>query len=154
MFRLIKLNFKSCIKIQKATHEITKRPFNDNIKYNSNNSIDGKKQHCDNKQKWTTLSLKDNEPVSLYKKRIITYGDGSFSRSMRGKLSAPTRRITNVIKKMSKNSQEKTEFIYDTEAFTNQTCNQCKIKSFANTISVGSKRKAYAVLKYNPCSTV
>lgn len=40
MFRLIKLNFKSYIKKQKATHEIAKRLFDDSVKYNSNSFID------------------------------------------------------------------------------------------------------------------
>jgi hypothetical protein len=111
MFRLIKLNFKSCIKIQKATHEITKRPFDDNIKYNSNNSIDGKKQHCDNKQKWITFLPKNNKSASPYKKRIIMVMT-LFPESMKGKLAAPISSITSPVKKMPKDSQGKTEFIY------------------------------------------
>jgi hypothetical protein len=51
MFRLTKLNVKSYIKKQKAIYEITKRLFDDSIKYSSNNSIGENKQHRNNKQK-------------------------------------------------------------------------------------------------------
>lgn len=47
---------------------------------------------------------------------------------MKGKYPGLARSITSAIKKMSKDSQEKNEFIYVTEAFTGQTCNQCKTK--------------------------
>ncbi|EIE89564.1 hypothetical protein RO3G_14275 [Rhizopus delemar RA 99-880] len=38
------------------------------------------------------------------------------------------RPITSAIKKMSKDSQEKNDFLYISETFTGQTCNQCKTK--------------------------
>lgn len=54
------------------------------------------------------------------KERSIAYCDGSFFGSMKGRLPSPNRRVTNPIKKVSKDSQRKTEFIYAAEAFTSQ----------------------------------
>lgn len=139
MFRLTKLNVKSYIKKQKAIY--------DSIKYSSNNSIGENKQHRNNKQKQIIFPAKDNKLTIPYKKRTIAYDNGSFSEPMKGKFPAPTRQITDTIKKISKDLQGKTEFIYIAEAFTSQTCNQCKIKNFANAISAGSKPKVHAVLK-------
>lgn len=70
MLRLIKLNFKSYIKNQKATHGIAKRIL-DSIKYSSTSSIGEKKQHCDTKQKWVLLSTNDNKSSISCKKRTI-----------------------------------------------------------------------------------
>src|SRR6478735_1584899 len=91
--------------------------------------------------------------ASSYKKTIVAYGNGSFSKSIK-KTSAPIRQITDVIKKMPNNLQGNTEFIHVPKAFTSQMCNYCKIKSFTNTISTGSKRKVHAILKCNSCKMV
>ena len=78
IFRFTKLSFKKLYEKQKTTHEISKRLFDDSIKYNSNSSIGEKKQLCDNKQKWNPLPPKENNPTIPYKKRIIADGNGSF----------------------------------------------------------------------------
>lgn len=44
-----------------------------------------------------------------------------FPESMKGKLTAPIRSITNTVKKISESSQGKTKFIHVAEAFTSQT---------------------------------
>lgn len=69
---------------------------------------------------------------------------------MKEEFPTPTRRITDAIKKMLKDSQGKTVLVYVTEAFTSQTYNQCKTKNFANAILAGSKQKVHAILKCNP----
>jgi hypothetical protein len=61
------------------------------IKYNSNGYIGEKKHHCDSKQKSASLPPKDNMPAIPDKKRAIAYGDGSFFKSMKGRLPAPNR---------------------------------------------------------------
>jgi hypothetical protein len=108
-----------------------------------------KKQLCDNKQKWIPLPPKNNSPAILCKKRIFAYGDSSFSTSMKEEFPAPTRHITDAIKKMSKDRQGKTVFVYITEAFTSKAYNQCKAKDFTNTILAGSKQKVHVDLKCN-----
>lgn len=147
MFRLIELIFKSYIKEQKAVYEITKRLFDGSIKYSNNDSIGENKQYRDNRSKKITFPPEDNKLTIPYKKITITYDDGSFSGPMEGKFPTPTSRITNTIKKMSKDLQGKPELIYIAESFTSQMCNRCKIKSFANVISAGSKLKVHAVPK-------
>ncbi|KAI7898994.1 uncharacterized protein BX663DRAFT_522786, partial [Cokeromyces recurvatus] len=72
---------------------------------------------------------------------------------MKGKLPAPTRRITDVIKKMSKELKGNT-FIYVDDYLTSQTCNHCKNRNLTNITTTKSKRELHAVLKYNSCSTV
>ncbi|KAI7900783.1 uncharacterized protein BX663DRAFT_516497 [Cokeromyces recurvatus] len=54
---------------------------------------------------------------------------------MKGKLPAPTRQITDAIKKI-------------------QTCNHCKNQNLTNITTTKSKRELHAVLKCNSCSTV
>lgn len=71
-------------------------------------------------KKWVPLSPNNNKPASPYKKRIIKVMT-LFSESMKGKLTAPIRSITNTVKKISESSQGKTEFIHVAEAFTSQT---------------------------------
>ena len=154
MLRLIKLHFKNYIKNQKVTYEIAIRLFDDSVKYNSYSSISEKRQRCDNKQKWIPLPPKDNRSAVSYKNRIIVYVSGSFSGPIKEKFSVPTRWTIDATKKISKDPQGKPEFTYVTEAFTNQTCKQCKTKNLTNTISAGLKRKVHVVLKYNSCSTI
>ena len=89
----------------------------------------------------------------MNKKRIIAFGDASFASSSKGKLPAPTRRITDAIKKMSNEVQGNT-FIYVDEYLTSQTCNHCKNQTLTNQTSAGSKRRVHAVLECNSCSTV
>lgn len=48
---------------------------------------------------------------------------------MKGKYPAPTRRITDVIKKIPKDSKENVKSIYVAEVSTSQICNQFKIKT-------------------------
>lgn len=72
---------------------------------------------------------------------------------MKEKFPTPTRRIINAIN-MPKGSQGGTGFIYVAEAFTSQSCYQCKAKSLTNITSAGSKQKACAILKCNSRSTV
>lgn len=47
-----------------------------------------------------------------------------FSESMKGKFPASISRITGTIRKVSKDSQRKAEFIYAANAFTSQICSQ------------------------------
>lgn len=70
MLRLIKLNFKSYIKNQRAANEIIKRIL-DSIKHSSSNSIGEKKQHCDTKQKWALLPTNDNKSAISYKNNCL-----------------------------------------------------------------------------------
>ncbi|KAG0768731.1 hypothetical protein G6F57_011520 [Rhizopus arrhizus] len=67
---LIKLNFKSYIKNQRAANEIVKRIL-DSIKHSSSNSIGEKKQHCDTKQKWALLPTNDNKSAISYKNNCL-----------------------------------------------------------------------------------
>jgi hypothetical protein len=148
----IKLNFKSYIKKQKATHEIAKRFFQDSIKYNKDSPI-GEKKQTSTTGKWIPSPPKDKATDSSSKTRLIAYGNASFGTSMKGKLPAPTKRITEAIKKLS-NISKGTYFIYVDEYLTSQTCNNCKQNQLKHITTAGSKRKVHAVLKCNSCNTV
>ena len=65
-----------------------------------------------------------------------------FPESMKGKLATPISSITSPVKKMPKDSQGKTEFIYVAQAFTSQIYNQYKTKNLTNMISAGSYRES------------
>jgi hypothetical protein len=94
--------------------------------------------------KSTTLQvpLPPKDSPSTNKKTIIA----SFS--------ASTKRITEAIKKMSKDSKGKSEFICVDEYLISQTCNKCKTKTSTNITTANSKRKLHAVLKCDSCNTV
>ncbi|CEP16991.1 hypothetical protein [Parasitella parasitica] len=107
---LIKLNFKSYIKKQKAIHEIAKRLFHESNKYNKDSSI-GEKKQTFTTEKWIPSPPKDKATDPSIKTRIIAYGNVSFGTSMKGKLPAPTKLITEAVEKSSKDSKG-TYFIY------------------------------------------
>ena len=91
---------------------------------------------------------------SLKRRQIIAFENGSFCSSMKGKRAAPTRHITEEIKRKCKQSNEGTEFIYVDEYLTSQICNKCKSKQLNNISIIGSKRRVYSVLKCESCGTV
>ncbi|KAL4209223.1 hypothetical protein AB4K20DRAFT_1909223 [Rhizopus microsporus] len=64
---------------------------------------------------------------------------------MKGKRAAPTRHITEEIKRKCKQSNGEPNF---------QICNKCKPKQLNNISITGSKRKVYSVLKCESCGTV
>ncbi|KAI7900318.1 uncharacterized protein BX663DRAFT_518257 [Cokeromyces recurvatus] len=105
------------------------------------------------KKKRIATAPKDNQTTDLSKKRIIAFGYAKSGSSMKGKLSAPIRRITDAIKKMSKELKGNT-FISVDEYLTCQTCNHCKNRNLTNITTTKSKRKLHAVLKCNSCSMV
>ena len=73
---------------------------------------------------------------------------------MKGKRAAPTRRITEEIKRKCKQSNGETEFISVDEYLTSQICNKCKSKQLNNISITGSKRRVHSVLKCESCGTV
>lgn len=86
--------------------------FGDCFKYNNNSFIDEQKQYCDNKQKWVLLLSKDNKPTIPYKKRVFAYSNDSFSRTMKENALLLPIGLPMLLRKMSKGSPGKTEFIY------------------------------------------
>ncbi|ORE22940.1 hypothetical protein BCV71DRAFT_164612, partial [Rhizopus microsporus] len=54
------------------------------------------------------------------RRQIIAFENGSFCSSMKGKRAAPTRRITEEIKRKCKQSNEGTEFVSVDEYLTSQ----------------------------------
>ncbi|CEP07788.1 hypothetical protein [Parasitella parasitica] len=135
---LIKFNFKSYIKKQKATHEIAKRLFQESNKYNKDSSI-GKKKQSSTTDKWVSSPPKDKATDPSVKTRIIASKNASFGTSMKGKLPEPTKRITEAVKKPS-NDLKGTYFIYVDEYLTSQTCNKCKQRKLTNLNAARSKR--------------
>jgi transposase len=74
---------------------------------------------------------------------------------MKGKRAAPTRRITEEIKRKCKQSNERgAEFVSVDEYLTSQICNKCKYKQLNNISVTGSKRRVHSVLKCKSCGTV
>ncbi|KAI7906246.1 uncharacterized protein BX663DRAFT_499367 [Cokeromyces recurvatus] len=96
------------------------------------------------KKKRIPIAPKDNQITDLSKKRIIAFGNAKFGSSVKGKFPAPTRRITDAIKKMSKELKGNT-FIYIDEYLTSQTY-------LTNITTSKSKSKLHVVLKCNSCS--
>ncbi|CEP13719.1 hypothetical protein [Parasitella parasitica] len=96
---------------------------------------------------------RDKATDSSVNTRIIAPGNASFGTSMKGKLPALTKQITEAVKKFSKYSTG-TSFIYADEYLTSQTCNKCKQRKLTNLNTARSKRKVHAVLKCNACNTV
>ena len=143
---------KAHINKQKGTQEIVKRLFDNSKKYGTSSTVDAKKQNP-KKSKHVPMPPTDPSPSSQ-RKRIIAFGYGSFGSSMKGKRAAPTRCITEEIKRKCKQSNEGTEFIYVDEYLTSQICNKCKSKQLNNISIIGSKRKVYSVLKCESCGTV
>ncbi|CEP16359.1 hypothetical protein [Parasitella parasitica] len=111
----------------------------------------GEKKQTSTTDKW--IPPKDKAADSSVKTRILAYGNASFVTSMKGKLPAPTKRITEAVKKLSKDSKG-TYFIYVDEHLTSQKCNKCKQRKLTNLNAVGPKRKVHAVLKCNSCDTL
>ncbi|ORE02116.1 hypothetical protein BCV72DRAFT_181182, partial [Rhizopus microsporus var. microsporus] len=81
------------------------------------------------------------------RKRIITFENGSFCSSMKGKRTAPTRCITEEIKRKCKQSNGDTKFVYVDEYLTSQICNKCKSQQLNNIFIVRSKRRVHSALK-------
>ncbi|CEP20106.1 hypothetical protein [Parasitella parasitica] len=76
--------------------------------------------------------------------RILAYGNASFG-TWKGKLPAPTKRITEAVKKLSKDLKG-TYFIYVDEYLTSQTCNKCKQRKLTNLNAAGTKQyNLYAI---------
>ncbi|ORE05338.1 hypothetical protein BCV72DRAFT_331326 [Rhizopus microsporus var. microsporus] len=67
---------------------------------------------------------------------------------------APTKRITEEIRRKCKQSNEGTEFISVDEYLASQICNKCKFKQLNNISTTGSKRRVHSVLKSESCGTV
>ncbi|ORE03905.1 hypothetical protein BCV72DRAFT_182310, partial [Rhizopus microsporus var. microsporus] len=140
-----KLKFKIYINKQKGTQEIVKRLFDNSKKYDKSSTVGAKNQNP-NKIKHVPLPPTDL-PYSSQRKRIIAFGNGSFSSSMKGKRAAPTRRITEEIKRKCKQSNGEAKFAYVDEYLTSQICNKCKTNQLNNISIAGSKRRVHSVLK-------
>ncbi|ORE22814.1 hypothetical protein BCV71DRAFT_106270 [Rhizopus microsporus] len=97
-----KLKFKTYINKQKGIQEIVKRLFDNSKKYSKTSTVGAKNQNS-NKIKDVPLPPADLLSSSQ-RKRIIAFGNGSFCSSMKGKRAAPTRRITEEIKRKCKQS--------------------------------------------------
>ncbi|ORE15212.1 hypothetical protein BCV71DRAFT_274250, partial [Rhizopus microsporus] len=97
-----KLKFKTYINKQKGTQEIVKRLFDNSKKYGTSSTVGAKNQNP-NKSKHVPLPPADL-PSFSQRKRVIAFGDGSFCSSMKRKRAAPTRRITEEIKRKCKQS--------------------------------------------------
>ncbi|KAL4212845.1 hypothetical protein AB4K20DRAFT_1866274 [Rhizopus microsporus] len=61
------------------------------------------------------------------------------------KRAAPTRGITEEIKRKCKQSNERTEFVSVDKYLTSQICNKCKSKQLNNISITGSKRRVHSV---------
>jgi transposase len=72
---------------------------------------------------------------------------------MKGKRAAPTRCITEEIKRRCKQSKGETVFVYVDEYLTSQICNRCKTKEMSNFSVTGSKRRVRAILKCQSYAT-
>ncbi|CEP15551.1 hypothetical protein [Parasitella parasitica] len=120
------------------------------INYNKDSSIGEKKQTSTTDKR---ILSPPKDKTTYVKTRIPAYGNASFGTSMKGKLPAPTKRITEAVKKLSKDLKG-TYFIYDDEYLTSQMCNKWKQRKLTNLNAAGSKRKVHAVLKCNSCDTV
>ncbi|CEI89087.1 hypothetical protein RMCBS344292_03458 [Rhizopus microsporus] len=129
--------FKTYINKQKGTQEIVKRLFDNSKKYGTSSTVDAKNQNP-KKSKHVPLPSADF-PSYSQRKRIIRFGNGSFCSSMKGKRAAPTRRITEEIKRKYKQSNEGTESVPVDEYLTSQICNKCKSKQLNNISITGSK---------------
>ncbi|CEP15642.1 hypothetical protein [Parasitella parasitica] len=121
--------------------------------YNYDNCSIGEKKQTSTIDKWILSPPKDKATDSSVKTRIIAYGNASFGTSMKGKLPASSKRITEAVKKLSKDSKG-TYLVYVDEYLTSQTCNKCRQQKLTNLNAAGSKRKVHAVLKCNSCDTV
>ncbi|ORE15953.1 hypothetical protein BCV71DRAFT_154897, partial [Rhizopus microsporus] len=84
----------------KGTQEIVKRLFDNSKNYGKTSTVDAKNQNP-NKSKHAPL-LPTDLLSSSQRKRIIAFRNGSFCSSMKGKRAAPTRRITEEIKRKCK----------------------------------------------------
>ncbi|ORE20236.1 hypothetical protein BCV71DRAFT_176123, partial [Rhizopus microsporus] len=140
-----KLKFKTYINKQKGIQEIVKRLFDDSKKYDKSSTV-GAKNKNKNKNKHVPLLLADL-PSSSQQKRIIAFENGSFCSSVKGKRAAPTKRITEEIKRKCKQPNEGSEFVYVDEYLTSQICNKCKSKQLNNISITGSKRRVHSILK-------
>ncbi|KAG1175021.1 hypothetical protein G6F70_004425 [Rhizopus microsporus] len=117
------------------------------------------------KQVQLTLKIKTQRKANLYHYLLLTFLP-PFSRSgllslkmvlllnMKGKRAAPTRRITEEIKRKCKPSNGGTEFVSVDDYLTSQICNKCKSKQLNNISITGSKRRVHSVLKCESCGTV
>ncbi|ORE18758.1 hypothetical protein BCV71DRAFT_110520 [Rhizopus microsporus] len=95
---------KTYINKQKGTQEIVKRLFDNSKKYGTSSTVGAKNQNL-NKSKHVSLPLTDL-PLYSQRKQIIVSKNGSFCSSMKGKRAAPTKRITEEIKRKCKQSKE------------------------------------------------
>ncbi|ORE14765.1 hypothetical protein BCV71DRAFT_275012 [Rhizopus microsporus] len=93
---------KTYINKQKGTQEIVKRLFDISKKYGTSSTVVVKNQNP-NKSKHVPLPSADLHSSSQ-QKRIIAFINGSFCSSMKGKRAAPTRHITEEIKRKCKQS--------------------------------------------------
>ena len=66
-------------------------------------------------------------------KTIIAYGKATFGSSMTGKVSAPTKQITETIRKSARQDGQ-TKFVYVDDYLTSQLCNQCKTRTLSDAI--------------------
>ncbi|KAG1549199.1 hypothetical protein G6F50_013378 [Rhizopus delemar] len=136
----------------KWSQKLKFKTYISNKKYGISSTAGAKNQNP-NKSKHAPLPPADL-PSSSQQKRITASGNSSFCSSIKGKRAAPTKRITEEIKRKCKQSNEGTEFIYVDEYLTSQICNKCKSKQLNNISIIGSKRRVYSVLKCESCGTV
>lgn len=136
------------------THETVKRLFDDIVKYNSNSSIGEKKQHCNKKQKWITLPPKGNKAVSPYKERITAYVDGSFLDLWKENILVLPDLLPVLLKRCQRIRKRKMIFSIFLRLLLVKHVISVKPKSLTSAVSAESKRKIYAILKCNSCSTV
>ncbi|OBZ91002.1 hypothetical protein A0J61_00931 [Choanephora cucurbitarum] len=93
---LSKSKFQVYVKKQKATYEISNRLFHGSKKYDKDNIVGSKQK---NDFKWVSSPPENHDAKS--RMPIIAYGNATFSSSMRGEVVAPTKRITQAIRKLA-----------------------------------------------------
>jgi hypothetical protein len=114
-------------------------------------------RYTTNQAQWA-LKIKSQTKANIYLYLLLTsflpLRNGSFGSSMKGKQAAPTKRITEEIKRKCKQSNGRTEFVYVDEYLTSQIYNKHKSKQLNNISVTGSKRRVHSVLKCESCGTV
>ncbi|KAL1932327.1 hypothetical protein VTP01DRAFT_9383 [Rhizomucor pusillus] len=114
-FRYNKLKFKSYVNKQKGLAEIAKRLLGGSDKYRpdrkvTSNSLDITRQN----QGWHAENPCDT--VTEKEKPVVVVGDGSFSGSMKGKITAPTKSVFHALKQYARQRKAPT-FILKTDEY-------------------------------------
>ncbi|KAL1926167.1 hypothetical protein VTP01DRAFT_6032 [Rhizomucor pusillus] len=152
-FRYNKLKFKSYVNKQKGLAEIAKRLLGGSDKYRpdrevTSHSLDFTRQNqgCHAESPWDTATEKE-KPV------VVAFGDGSFSGSMKGKITAPTKSVFHALKQYALQRKAPTFILKTDEYLSSQICPKCHTRSLQN-LQDKTNSKIHAVLRCKTCSTV